>query len=219
MSRAAALLAGAWIALLASPARASDLARSWRLRVAGESLPVRVPKTFAPLLPGSVYPDRARRVPPRALPVALVDSSGGLARRMRDGLLARGFLIVELPGAGPARIREVLDALARSPEADASRAVYAGSGLPPDPPDPRLRGLLLFEPVTGGAAPPAPPEGVPAAAFLLTPRRVPSGALTRLLQARLGTTVAERWFRAGKEFPPEAFRDASEWLAAAIPGR
>jgi hypothetical protein len=197
---------------------ASERARSYSLAYTGGSARVHVPKTYAPVLPGSVYPDRKKPVAARACPVAVVEGPLGFARLLREELLERGFLVVETGRAGRGSLAPLLDALNPHPEADPARAVFIGRELPEANARDRLAAAVLFEPAQGAGSPPpaAAPGPASVAVFLRTPARVPSATLTRELQGRFGPGVVEKWYRAEEDFPSEAFRDAAEWAFTAV---
>ena len=193
---------------------ASERARSFSLAWPGGSARAHVPKIYAPVLPGSVYPDRKKPVAARACPVAVVEGSPGFARALREPLLERGFLVVETGRVGS--LAGVLESLRAHSEADPSRLVFIGRQAPEHPPGVRLAAVALFDPGPEPAGAEAPPAAT-VAVFLTTPSHVPSAAVTRQLKERFGPQTVEKWYRAQEGFPGEAFRDAAEWAAAGIP--
>jgi hypothetical protein len=196
------------ISVLAAPLSASEIARTFRIHVQGESLRVTVPKVFEPLLPGSVLPNRRKPVEARQCPVAILDRE---AMPARDFLLERQFLVVERRSA---TVAGILDALASRPEADASRgAVIAIREAPATPAVIRAIAILDPDPDARSRANRAP---TPVVLFLRTPGRVPSAELTRTLSARFGPSVVEKWYRSEAGFPEQAYRDAAEWAAAEV---
>ena len=186
---------------------ASEVARTFHIRVVGESLRVSVPKTFEPLLPGSVYPNRRKPVDARRLPVAIVDRE---ALPAREFLLERKFLVVE---RGSAPVSGVLAVLAAHPEADSDLAAVIGfRNLPPVPSG--VRAVVILDPDLA-AGNPSPPTGA-VALFLRTPARTPSVEFTRVVQARFGPGLVEKWYRDEVGFPEQAYRDVAEWSASAV---
>jgi hypothetical protein len=193
---------------IGAPLSASEIARTFRIRVGGESLRIVVPKTFEPLLPGSVYPNRRKPVEARRLPVAILDREAAPAR---DFLLERKFLVVERRSAA---VAEILAALASLPEADSSLAVLIGFRNPASVPA-GVRAVAILDPdLTSKSPGPSTPGAV--ALFFRTPARVPSADFTRVLQARFGPNVVEKWYRSMNGFPEQAYRDAAEWSAIAV---
>lgn len=214
------LLAAALV-VFSSTLLASEKARSFSIAYAGGTARVTVPKKFAPLLPGSVYPNRKRPIPASACPVAVIQPWEGGARfaaLFREDLLERGFLLAETgrPCGGDPSL--LLVALALHPEADPGRAVLVSGGdaLPPAPG--RFAATVLFDPALrsgdGGGSARARPETL--AVFLRTPALRPGADLSRRLQRQFGPAVEEKWYRTEADFPEQAFRDAAEWLCARL---
>ena len=191
---------------LATPLLASEKARTFHVRVGGESVRVIVPKTFEPVLPGSVYPNRRKPEPPRRLPVAILAPEAAPALEF---LLERGFLVAERRSAP---IEDLLAALASRPEADVSRAaVFAFREAPAEPA--AIRATAIFDPDPDRAGPEGPG---PVALFLRAPGRAPSSELSNAFAARFGPSIVEKWYRSETGFPEQAYRDAAEWAAAAL---
>ncbi len=220
-TRSAELIrAGAWagrearraslsLALILSPGLifASERARTFRIHAGGESLRVVVPKTFEPLLPGSVYPNRRKPVPAKGLPVAILDAESAPATEF---LLERKFLVVQ---RGSAPVDAILAALQTRPEADARIAVVIAFRKTDDS-SPRIRSTAIFDPDL--EAPVRSSSGDAVAIFLATPRRTPSADLTRRLEERFGPHPIEKWYRSESGFPRQAYRDAAEWSALQV---
>jgi hypothetical protein len=201
-------------AILGTAPRPAGAARSISLDISGgRRVRVLVPRVFAPLLPGSVYPNRREPVEPRALAFALVESDGGLERVAGPALLARGLLVVEIESPTERTIAAVLEALAARPEADASRGALVVREKLPLLPAGRFRAAAVFDPADASPGPPASPPDIPVLAFLRTPAREPSAPLSRALRARLGAQAIEKWYRSENGFPGEAFRDLAEWIS------
>lgn len=200
-------LFAALLLLIATPLCASEKARTFRVRVGGEWVRVIVPKTFEPLLPGSVYPNRRKPVEARRLPVAIVAPEVAPALEF---LLERGFLVAE---RRTAPIDRLLDALATRPEADAGRAALLAFREAPAAPA-AIRATAIFDPDPSGPA--AAADAAPAALFLRAPALAPSRELSRALNARFGAGAVEKWYRSEAGFPEQAYRDAAEWSAAML---
>lgn len=163
-----------------------------------------VPKTFAPLLPGSIYPDRSRPLTARGLPGAVVVARGARAREIAGDLGRRGVvvLVTEDGRLGPAveRLRGRTEAggatglFLASPDRlqlreaaalpDVRAIVVAGE--PGEVPATQVPVLLLR---TGVPAGPAPP-----------------GAAERFYVSTTGS------------LPAIALEDGADWLAAVLRG-
>lgn len=197
---------GALLILVATPILASEKARTIRLRVGGESVRIVVPKTFEPLLPGSVYPNRRKPADARRLPVAILAPETAPALEF---LLERQFLVAVRHSAS---VEDLLAALATRPEADPGRAAILVFRETPILPA-AILAIAIFDPDLP-ARPAATQSSV--ALFLRTPRLVPSAELSRALNGRFGPGVVEKWYRSEKGFPEQAYRDAAEWTAAML---
>ncbi len=194
------------ISLVAPPIGASAKARTFRVPVGSESVRVIVPKTFEPVLPGSVYPNRRMPAASRPLPVAILAPEAAPALEF---LLERSFLVAERRSAP---IEDLLAALASRPEADASRAaVFAFREAPARPA--AIRATAIFDPDPERAG---PAGSGPVALFLRAPGRAPSSELSNAFAARFGPSIVEKWYRSETGFPEQAYRDAAEWAAAAL---
>jgi hypothetical protein len=207
--RGRALAACAATAILASvlPARA-ERAGALRLTVDGASIVVLVPKMFAPLLEGSFYPNRRKPVPAEHRPVAIL---GPGLKPIEEYLLDRGFLVVEGRELRGGVLGALIKALEERSEADPTRCVVIARGsLPPDLP---IHRAVVFDPSLGGAA---APSLVSLDLLLRSPAQEPSAALSNRLRNFFGVEPAEKWYRAEKDFPEQAYRDAVECAAAAV---
>jgi hypothetical protein len=193
------------LALLAAAAASAESGkpRSFRFAQGGRDVRVVVPTVFEPLLPGSVYPDRRRPASPREMLLVVVDRA--LARSAEPFLLDRGCIVAVVDSVD----RELLAGLLAEIPRRAGRTIDAVGILSARASDvlsdPRIRAAALFEPPdpnAGGGG-----DCRPVAVF----RRTPSADLP---DSRPSKCVREKWYRASGAFPPEAFRDAAEWLAA-----
>ena len=167
-----------------------------------------IPKLYAPLLSGSIYPDRKAPIPARARPA----------------------MVLVCPTKGDCREREILDQAAqrglvvlvgKDPKADLLRARAEA--------DPERIGWLIVQPsedllrrwTVAGA------QGT--AAAVIAPPPFPSYPSMNLLFAALresvpleaGDGTVLKLYSPNKEglFPSEAFRDAVEWLAGELGAR
>lgn len=208
----AGLIAFLALGLLSSSLQAQSKARAFYLNMEGGRVRVLIPIKFAPLLPGSVYPNRAKPIKAEKCPVAIVEKLPDFTKGFEEPLLDRGFLVVEIPRRWLVSTTALLQALARHPEADPARTILiVWQSLPPRL-DRRVGAAAIFDPDFSRGIPQGG-EGRPAVAtFFLTPRRAPSEELTWKLHELFGAGVVEKWYRSPHKFPPEAFRDAAEWL-------
>ena len=207
------LLLGSALALLASAAlSASEIARTFRIRIGDESVRVVVPKKYEPLRPGSVYPNRRKPVPALGCPVAVVERVAPLTASVEPFLLERGFVVVEMASIDPRRIDDLLHELSRHAEADAAAAsllVWRASAAAGSP---RIAAVAIFDPASSPAGGGNGSRCVPTALFLRTPGRSPGEGIASGEPSGPECAI-EKWYRGEKGFPPEAFRDAAEWLA------
>jgi hypothetical protein len=191
-------------AALAAGAAAAATERTFRITLPEGTARVVVPRRFEPLLPGSIYPDKNRRVKARHLPVAAVDRR--LAARGRGFLLERGFLVVETPPGGVA-IASLQAALSGRPEADASRIVVWGEGSVADTAG--AAALALFSPDARASS------GVPTAVFRARGANTGTGD-PESPPRNLGDSIVEKWYGSAGPLPEQAYRDAAEWLAEKV---
>lgn len=206
--RILAVIASAGTLVGAFPAARAEKARALHLTTEGEPIVVLVPKMFAPLLDGSFYPNRRKVIPAAHCPVAIV---GPKLKSLHEYLLARGFLVVEVPDLGGSRIKRVIHALEGRSEADSRRIVAVARGsVPAECPIPHA---IIFEPILSGAA---VSSFATLDLFFCTPGREPSESLSRKLHDVFGIVPVEKWYRAEKDFPEQAYRDAAECAAEAI---
>ena len=176
------------------------------MRVGSDSVRVIVPKTFEPLLPGSVYPNRRKPIEARRLPVAILCREASPALEF---LLERRILVAE---RGSEPVDALLEALAARPEADPGRAaLFAYRSVPPT--RAAVKAIAVFDPDLGV---PRAVGSSPVALFFRAPLLVPSEELSRASVAIFGPRVVEKWYRGEAGFPVEAFRDAADWAAAML---
>lgn len=213
-------------ALLASGCASSGWERTEKVTSNGDEGRLYIPKLWAPLMPGSVYPNKRALVPAKGRPAVVVvcPATGKCPKKEVLGPLAeRGFVVLLFEGG-----------LREPPGDDFLRTRPEAAGAP--------RGLLLIEPTadflrgcTGseaapqvvailrGRAPDAPRLSNPLSKQLF-------GSLRRrvLLEALLGSEakissegVVEKLYTADAagRLPREAFRDAAEWLAGELGAR
>ncbi len=201
---AAALVA---FACLGAAVPAWGKARIFHLGAGEARVRVVVPAAFASLLPDSVYPNRRQPKVPRGTPVAIVEEE--LAGRAEPLLLARGFIVAEVRHVDSAAIDAVLAGLRGKIDGSIGEtkilARDPGNALE----NSHVRAAALFEPPSFRAPDTAPINCLPIALF----RRTPDGEPSRAPASERPDCVSERWYRAAKRLPAEAFRDAAEWLA------
>ncbi len=203
MTRRIALFA---LLVAASAAGSAAKPRSFHLRLAGRTVRVAVPAVFDPLLPRSVYPNRRAPAPPLPLPLVVVED--GLAKAAEPLLLERGCLVAVTRSPDRAVIAALLAELPRRAGREISAVSVLSTRSGDLLSDPNLRAAALFDPpdLRSGEG-----SGVPVELY----RRTPDGRLPAA--AALPEGVREKWYRTAAEFPPEAFRDAVEWLSAGPP--
>jgi hypothetical protein len=203
--RAAAVLVP--VLLTALPVAAGK-DRAFVVRAGSERVRVVVPKRFAPLLPGSVYPNRRDPEAPRGAFVVVLERA--LARRAEGPLLDRGFVVAEMDRVDRAGIEALLPELTRRlGVAYGGAKIYAracGDALHAS----GIDAAVLFDPAEVAEESPPAFNCLPIAVF----RRTRDGAVPAFASGD-GRCVVERWFRTDGDFPDEAFRDAAEWLGAA----
>jgi hypothetical protein len=224
--RTAALLA-ALAASLAGCA-SSRWERTEKVTSNGDSARLYVPKLYAPLRPGSVYPDKRRPIAAAGRPsVIVVCPTGGKCPkdRLLGPLAERGIVVLLFEGG-----------LKEPPKEDLLRTRPEAAGAP--------QGWLLVEPTVdflrrwmgAGATPDAvailqsrapEPTALPSPS---SPSKQLFGTATRrvLLAALLGSeanspseTTVEKLYApdAAGRLPREAYRDAAEWLAGELGAR
>lgn len=156
-----------------------------------------VPKLYAPLLPGSIYPDKKVTVPAKGRPVMVLvcpPKGGCHEREILDQAAQRGLvvLIARAPGA----------ALGPRAEADAARTgtlIVATASLK----------VEIQPPPQAGATP-----------FSLSKKNLLATLLPgEPLEATDGTVLKLYSPNEKGLLPNEAFRDAVEWLAGELGAR
>ncbi len=215
-------------ALLASGCASSPWERTEKISSRGEEGRLYVPKLWAPLLPGSVYPNKRAPVPAKGRPsvVVICPATGKCPKKEILGPLAeRGIVVLLFEGELKEPPREDLlrtraeskDApigwLLISPTADFLRRWMGAGAIPNAVAILRGRGL---EPTALPS-----PSSLSKKIFGSATRRV-------LLEALLGSEantssegVIEKLYApdAAGRLPHEAYRDAAEWLAGELGAR
>jgi hypothetical protein len=201
---------------LASGCASSTWERTERISSNGDTARLYVPKLWAPLLPGSVYPNKRVPVPAKGRPSVLVvcPASGKCPKVEILGPLAERGLVVLLFERTPKE----------PPKDDLLRTRAESAGAPTgwlliSPTDEFLRRWMRAGPTPGVilSLPSSPSKKL----FNDAPRRV-------LLEALLGSEanissegVIEKLYApdAAGRLPREAYRDAAEWLAGELGAR
>jgi hypothetical protein len=223
---AAALL----VALLVPGCVSSMWERTEKISSNGEEGRLYVPRLYAPLRPGSIYPDRRTPVPAKGRPAVIVvcPAAGKCPKKeILEPLAERGIVVLLFEGG-----------LKEPPKEDLLRTRPEAAGAP--------QGLLLVAPTgdflrrwMGAGATPAAvailrgralePTALPSPSS--PSKQVFSGAPRRvLLAALLGSEaeissdgVVEKLYAASPGpaggLPSEAYRDAAEWLAGELGAR
>jgi hypothetical protein len=223
---AAALL----VALLVPGCVSSMWERTEKISSNGEEGRLYVPRLYAPLRPGSIYPDRRTPVPAKGRPAVIVvcPAAGKCPKKeILEPLAERGIVVLLFEGG-----------LKEPPKEDLLRTRPEAAGAP--------QGLLLVAPTCdflrrwmGAGATPAAvailrgralePTALPSPSS--PSKQVFSGAPRRvLLAALLGSEaeissdgVVEKLYAASPGpaggLPSEAYRDAAEWLAGELGAR
>jgi len=156
------------------------------------------PRVFAPLLPGSSYPDRRRPIPARARPGVLVVVPPRLFGRASPRLADRGLVALRLEDARA--LPAAASWLSAQPECAGARIGVLLAGPAPGSWPERVAAFAL---VGASPAPAAAPRHV---LWLSTAADgAPRGASIRLFKAAEGAAAGD--------VPKEAWRDAAEWLA------
>lgn len=214
IARACCLL----VALALAGCASSQWERTERVSSNGQEGRLYVPKLYAPLLPGSIYPDRKVAVPARGRPaLVVVCPEKGDCRKdeILEHAAQRGMVVLVLTRPSSASLK--IDLLRTRAEANAQRT-----------------GWLLVEPngdflrrwtdagAPGGAVAildpaPATTAGLPS----YFSKRILFAALLsdEPLEARDGTILKLYSPNRKGLLPREAFRDAVEWLAGELGAR
>jgi hypothetical protein len=216
------------VALLAPGCASSMWERTEKISSNGEEARLYVPKLWAPLMPGSVYPNKRAPVPAKGRPSVIVvcPSAGTCPKdRILGPLAERGIVVLLFEGG-----------LREPPKADLLRTRPEAAGAP--------QGLLLVEP-TGDFLRRCMGAGAISSAMAVLQSRAPEPAAlpspsslskqifrsaTRrvMLAALLGSEakissegVIEKLYApdAAGRLPREAYRDAAEWLAGELGAR
>jgi hypothetical protein len=171
-----------------------------RLTVGSTPARLFIPRTFAPLVPGSIYPDRSRPVPARGLAAVLVLSRSIPSGTVAESLGRRG--LVALVGGPELAPFAGLEQLLRSPESggrvglflETAGSVQAKEALAEED----FAAIVLF-----GSVPELPSRHAP---LLVLAVGAPGGAAP--------PGVSERWYASPSgKLPAIALQDAADWLA------
>jgi hypothetical protein len=223
---AAALL----VALLVPGCVSSMWERTEKISSNGEEGRLYVPRLYAPLRPGSIYPDRRTPVPAKGRPAVIVvcPAAGKCPKKeILEPLAERGIVVLLFEGG-----------LKEPPKKDLLRTRPEAAGAP--------QGLLLVAPTgdflrrwMGAGATPAAvailrgralePTALPSPSspskqvFSGVPRRVLLAALLGSEAEISSDGVVEKLYAASPGpaggLPSEAYRDAAEWLAGELGAR
>jgi len=185
MRKAAFLLAFATAGCASSPWQSIESVPGGKLYV---------PKLYAPLLPGSIYPDRKAPVPAKGRPALVVvcPEKGSCPKdAILDQAAQRGFV---------ALVTSVAEAaIAPRTEVDLART---GTVIV----TPTSLKVEVHPPPEAGASPSSPSKKALLAALLESaPRVAPDGVVLKLYSPNSKGLL-----------PAEAFRDAVEWLAGVL---
>jgi hypothetical protein len=177
-----------------------------------------VPKLYAPLLPGSIYPDRKVSVPAQGRPaMILVCPTKGDCRTdtILERAAQRGMVVLVLKRGSEAPLKN--DLLQTRAEADATRigwllveptgdflGRWMGAGAPGE------AAAIVGPPPHGDTGFPSSPSKkiLLAASPSDAPLEAPDGTVLKLYSPNQKGLL-----------PPEAFRDAVEWLAGELGAR
>jgi hypothetical protein len=222
-------LAAAFLVALLAPGCVSSMwERTEKISSNGALGRLYVPKLYAPLRPGSIYPDRRTPVPAKGRPAVIVvcPAAGKCPKKEILGPLAeRGIVVLMFEGG-----------LKEPPRGDLLRTRPEAAGAP--------QGLLLVEPTTdflrgcmgaetapnviailrgralestGLPSPSSPSRQI----FGSLPRRVLLAALHGSEANTSSDRVIEKLYApdAAGLLPREAYRDVAEWLAGELGAR
>lgn len=202
--------------------------RTEKISSNGEEARLYVPKVWAPLMPGSVYPNKRAPVPAKGRPAVVVvcPSAGSCPKdRMLGPLAERGIVVLLFEGG-----------LKEPPERDLLRTRPEAAGAPQglllvEPTDVFLRGCMGTSAIPAAVAilrgrapepaarpfPSSPSEQIPDG----IPRRVLLVALLRSETEISSDGMIEKLYApdAAGCLPREAYRDAAEWLAGELGAR
>jgi hypothetical protein len=214
------------VALLTPGCASSTWERTEKISSNGEPGRLYVPKLYAPLRPGSIYPDRRAPVPAKGRPAVIVvcPAAGKCPKsEILAPLAERGFVVLLFEGG----LKEPPNEDLLRPHAECQDASIGWLLISPT--DDFLRGCMGAEAapnvvaILRGRAPdaPRPSNSLSKQLFGSLPRRV-------LLEALLGSEanipseeVIEKLYApdATGHLPREAYRDAAEWLAGELAAR
>jgi hypothetical protein len=206
------------VALAATGCASSQWERTERVSSNGQKGRLYVPKLYAPLLPGSIYPDRKVAVPARGRPaLVVVCPEKGDCRKdeILEQAAQRGMVVLVVSRPSKAPLKE--DLLRTRAEANAERTGW----LLVKPTEDLLRtwidggapgvALAILGP-PNAIAPPFPSSPSKKILFLVLQ---PSESFPAADDAILKLYAASP----SGGLPREAFRDAVEWLAGELGAR
>jgi hypothetical protein len=167
------------------------------------------PRLYAPLVPGSAYPNKREPIPARGRPGVVLVAPGRLFTRAASPLADRGLVVLRLDDVS--RLAEAAAWLARQPECEGAPIGAELAGV--EPPNPEEGAPLAAIALVGGSANPST-AGPP----LFVARTVREGETLpdRAGSGTLNLYRAPDTFRAGDLVPRQAWKDAAEWLADAL---
>jgi hypothetical protein len=197
------------LAVLLALAAAGCASGSWASRRSASADGFRgrlyVPRLYAPIVPGSVYPNRRVTVPARGRPGVVVAVPDRLFARAAAPLGERGLVVLRL--SDRARLRDAAAWLASQPEcAGAAVGAEVAGEVPKDWP----RSVSAFALV--GAEPRPRPSSQPVLSLSMSVATAPDPAW-----AVRAYGASER-FDARDLVPPQGWKDAAEWLAVTLQG-
>jgi hypothetical protein len=197
-----------------------------------------LPRLYQPLMPGSMYPNK--RVPvavenqPAVVVVPAAEGSGSVDRAVTQ-LTTRGLVAFVLKtggGAGRPDLGHVDGAVRLLSRVHETRGAPVGVLLFHPEPDfaasvldvNHVSAVVILGLPAVGTSPTGTPDLPPSAAAKapvlvsnLSDDMEPSVEISRTFRWMLGRKPVEKWYRPEPKkpdaFPPEAFRDAAEWLA------
>lgn len=205
-------------ALLAALALAGCASSVWETTEAVPGGRLYVPKVYAPLLPGSIFPDRKRAVPARGRPLLVVvcpDKGDCRRSEILERAAQRGMVVLVVTRPRLAVLND--DLLRTRAEANAGhtgwllvaptenflrRWMDAGAG--------GRAAAVVGPPALGGAGFPSYPS-----------KKILLAALLSVEPLEAGDGVVLKLYSPNKKglLPNEAFRDAVEWLAGELGAR